>query len=105
LLPFFKAILNLESLIEYQNNDVDFAEKILVRRVNEIHNCRDMLRAIEASYEEGPRTSRIVMIIDLDSKESYKYFLNQIKDLGMTKTKYYYVLSTIVIFFLYLMAN
>jgi hypothetical protein len=55
-----------------------------------------MLRAIEASYEEGPRTNKIVMIIDLDSKESYKYFLNQIKDLGMTKTKYYYILSTIV---------
>jgi hypothetical protein len=39
---------------------------------------------------------KIVMIVDLDSKESYTAFLNQIKDLGMTKVKYYYVLATLV---------
>lgn len=38
------------------------------------------------------------MIIDLDSKESYTKFLNQIKELGMTKTRFCYLLSTLVIF-------
>ncbi len=37
------------------------------------------------------------MIIDLESKESYTNFLNQIKDLGMTKTRFCYMLATLVI--------
>ena len=40
----------------------------------------------------------IIMIIDLDSKESFMSFITQIKDLGMTKIRYHYVLATFVFY-------
>lgn len=54
---------------------------------------------MEASSDEGSSNpSKIVMVVDLDSRESYMYFLNQIKDLGMTKTRYNYILATLGIY-------
>ena len=92
-----QAVANMEKLLEYQNSDPAFLQRILIRRVSDIHNCRDMLRAIEASNENSVNNrEKITMMVDLDSKESYMAFLNQIKDLGMTKVKYYYVLATLV---------
>lgn len=47
---------------------------------------------------QDPDMSKIVIMIDLDSKKSYMSILNQIKDLGMTKTRYHYVLATLGIY-------
>jgi hypothetical protein len=96
-----QAITNMEKLFEQQNNDPKFLFRMLVRRASETLNFRDMLRAIEAANDHyyNPNTQlneKIIMVIDLDSKESYTHFLNQIKDLGMTKAKYSYVLATLV---------
>lgn len=41
-------------------------------------------------------------MVDLDSRESYVKFLNQIKNLGMIKEKYHYLLVTLVSLLLYL---
>jgi hypothetical protein len=91
-----QALLNLEVLFDAQNKNFNSTGKVLIRKIVEITDCRDMLRAIETSNEKALSTSQITMIVDLDSKESYGYFLNQVKDLGMTKTRYYYVLATFV---------
>jgi hypothetical protein len=40
--------------------------------------------------------ANLILFIDLDSVESYTLFLSQIKELGMTKTGYEYVLLTLV---------
>lgn len=39
-----EAIYNMETLFDYQLKNVDFAKKILIRKVKNIQNCRDMLR-------------------------------------------------------------
>lgn len=46
--------------------------------------------------------NEITMMVDLDSRESYVKFLNQIKNLGMIKEKYHYLLVTLVSLLLYL---
>ena len=97
-----QALTSLENLFDYQNRHVNFTIKILVRKITDIKDCRDMLRAIESTNENNApliNQVKINMIIDLDSKESYTLFLNQIKDLGMTKTRFHYVLATYVISF------
>jgi hypothetical protein len=38
------AMINLESLFEYQNNNPKFVERILIRKIIDINNFRDMLR-------------------------------------------------------------
>lgn len=89
----------MENLLEYQSNHVNFTRKILVRKITDIKDCRDMLRAIESTNEHNApliNQVKINMIVDLDSKESYTHFLNQIKDLGMTKTRFHYILATYV---------
>ena len=115
------GLVNLESLFDHQNRVPGFLDKLLIRKVDDIHNCRDMLRAIEASNERSASSSplslhisptssaaslhssassnnhgSIVMVVDLYSKENYASFLNQIKELGMTKSRYNYVLATYV---------
>jgi hypothetical protein len=40
--------------------------------------------------------NEITMMVDLDSRDSYIKFLNQIKNLGMIKEKYHYLLVTLV---------
>lgn len=63
-----------------------------------------MLRAIEFTLgtpsESDPviRIKDIIVFVDLDSNENYEYFLSQVKDLGMTKYNYHYVLATMVRF-------
>lgn len=97
-----QALLNLERLFDYANENVNFTNKILVRKITDIKDCRDMLRAIENTNEQNApllNQVKINMIIDLDSRESYTLFLNQIKDLGMTKTRFHYVLATYVFTF------
>ena len=89
----------MEHLIEYQNNNANFTNRILIRKITDIYDCRDMLRVIEATNENNApllNQIKINMIVDLDSKESYSLFLNQIKDLGMTKTRFHYILATFV---------
>lgn len=39
-----------------------------------------------------PTLTNVTLIIDLDSPESYKYVLNQMKDLGMTDNRYIFIL-------------
>jgi hypothetical protein len=39
---------------------------------------------------------QIIMIVDLDFKESYVAFLTQIKYLGMTQIRHHYILATLV---------
>ncbi len=36
-------------------------------------------------------------MIDIDTMSNYRSFLDQVKDLGMTKSKFNYILATIVI--------
>jgi hypothetical protein len=57
-----------------------------------------MLKAIEASLDESQssHTNKPCMIIDLDSIENYKLFLSQLKELGKLKSKFDFVLSTLV---------
>lgn len=92
-----QAVVNLEKLFDYQNGDRDLQSIFLLRRVVNINSCHDMLRAIEASNEKDAifHRRKIIMIVDLDSKESYTSFLHQIKDLGMTKSKYFYLLASL----------
>lgn len=90
----------MESLFDYQLKNSGFAKKIVIRKIKNINNCRNMLRAIESSNDMNNvndlENNKIIMIVDLDSKKSYLSFLNQIKDLGMTKTRYHYILATLV---------
>lgn len=94
-----EAVKNIESLFDVQNKDSKFVENIILRKVIDIYDCRDMLRGIEASNENHAQNvdSKIVIILDLATKENYVTFLNQIKDLGMTKNRYFYLLTTLVI--------
>lgn len=39
-----EAISNIEVLFDHQNKNPNFVEKIIMRKVVDIHNCRDMLR-------------------------------------------------------------
>jgi hypothetical protein len=41
------AMINLESLFEYQNNNPKFVERILIRKITDINNFRDMLRYLD----------------------------------------------------------
>ena len=65
-------------------------------------NCRDMLRSIEftltnpSDETQTKKLKDVVMIVDMDSNNNYKYFFELVKDLGMTKYNYHYVLSTLV---------
>lgn len=89
----------MQSLFAYQNKHPNFAKKILLRKIIDIHDCLDMLRAIEATNENNLpilEQNKINIIVDLDRKESYNYFLNQIKSLGMTKTRFTYILASFV---------
>ena len=67
-----------------------------------------MLRAIEFTMGSPSETSPviklrdIVIIVDLDTNENYDYFLNQVKDLGMTKFNYHYILATLVLVFFFI---
>jgi hypothetical protein len=38
------ALVNLEELLEYQSKNPSFAEKIVIRKIKNIINCRNMLR-------------------------------------------------------------
>lgn len=92
-----QAMYNLETLLDYQNkNSNSSSGKVFIRKIIDVKDCRDMLRAIEASNDNVLSATQITLIVDLDSKESYGFFLNQIKDLGMTKTRYVYLLVTFV---------
>lgn len=54
---------------------------------------------IDTGLSGQPQASNydnLVLFIDLDTVESYMQFLNQIKDLGMTKAGYQYILLTLV---------
>lgn len=93
-----EAIINIETLFDTQNKDSKFVENIILRKVIDIHDCRDILRGVETSNENHAQNvdSKIVIILDLASQENYVSFLNQIKDLGMTKNRYFYFLTTLV---------
>jgi hypothetical protein len=61
-----------------------------------------MLRSIEFTLTnpsddlQTKKLKDVVMIVDMDSNNNYKYFFELVKDLGMTKYNYHYVLSTLV---------
>lgn len=38
------AIVHLESLFDYQLKNSGFAKKIVIRKIKNINNCRNMLR-------------------------------------------------------------
>ena len=61
-------------------------------------------RAIDSSHEHDQIFSdsdKITIIADIDTKSNYRDFLDQVKDLGMTKSKFNYLLATIVTFNIY----
>lgn len=96
----------MDALVAYQIKNPNFIQSILIRRLFNMKNCRDMLRSIEFTLtnpsDDLPtkKLKDVVMIVDMDSNNNYKYFFELVKDLGMTKYNYHYVLSTLV--FLYL---
>lgn len=94
-----EAFQNIEILFDRQNKDSKFVENIILRKVIDIFDCRDMLRAIEVSNEDHTQNidNKIIFILDLASNQHYMNFLNQVKDLGMTKNRYFYLLATLVI--------
>jgi len=66
-------------------------------------NCRDLLRSIEFTLtnpsEDVPvkKPKDVIIIVDMDTNENFKYFFELVKDLGMTKHNYHYVLATLVL--------
>jgi hypothetical protein len=94
-----EAVVKLESLFDYQMKNLNnFTRKIIIRKVKNVNNCLDMLRSVEVSKEiseSAKDSAQIIMIIDLNSRKSFMTFLKQIKDLGMTKPRYHYVLATL----------
>ena len=92
------AISSLEAVTDYYSKSNSLFKKIHVRRISQIDNSNEMLKAIEASLDESQssHTNKPCMIIDLDSIENYKLFLSQLKELGKLKSKFDFVLSTLV---------
>jgi hypothetical protein len=45
----------------------------------------------------GTQIKEITMMVDLDSKENYLTFLEHVKELGMIKIRYHYMLVTLAI--------
>jgi hypothetical protein len=62
-------------------------------------NFITIIRAIESTHDSS-HSEKITMVIDIDTMSNYRLLLDQVKDLGMTKSKFNYILATIVILLL-----
>ena len=60
------------------------------------HMATSTTPATNSHSTNPPLFESYILLIDLDSNESYIQFLHQIKELGMTKSNYQYVLLTLV---------
>jgi hypothetical protein len=89
-------------MIAYQTKNKDFIQRIKIRKVSNIKHSIDMLREIERTAtnptDDSPimKLKDVIVIVDFDNMETYDKFLDFVKDLGMTKTNYHYVLATLV---------
>lgn len=89
-------------MIAYQTKSKDFIQRIKIRKVSNIKHSIDMLREIELTAtnptDDSPvmKLKEVTVIVDFDNMETYDKFLDYVKDLGMTRTNYHYVLATLV---------
>ena len=94
----------MDALVAYQIKNPNFVQNILIRRLLNIKNCRDLLRSIEFTLTNPSdefttkKLKDVVIIVDLDTNENYNYFFELVKDLGMTKFNYHYVLTSLVLY-------
>ena len=89
-------------MIAYQTKNKDFIQRFKIRKVSNIKHSIDMLREIELTAtnptDDSPvmKLKEVIVIVDFDNMETYDKFLDYVKDLGMTRTNYHYVLATLV---------
>ncbi len=90
--------LNLAALVQFQLENQkylisDLLTKIHVRKLTNVKNARGMLRVINAGTNDIRQNKNITIIFDLDTRESYRIMLSQLKDLGMTDDRFHFVLT------------
>lgn len=91
---------NLEKLLKVKGQQETNLEEIISYKLQPIVEQNDqenvnlkILRSID-DREEG----EIVVVVDLDTIQSYQLLLQQLKAVGMVKSRFIYVLATLVIF-------
>ena len=88
--------------------ETDFVTNIFPRKISKISDGIDLLRTLEAGFLSDESilsispfapiksNSEMTMMIDFFNKDDYTVFLGQIKNLGIKKIKFNYVLVTLV---------
>ncbi|CAF0748574.1 unnamed protein product [Brachionus calyciflorus] len=98
-----EALTRLEGLLGYQMRETDFVTNILARKIENDIEWRNILKSIEdqilssqqritPSLTLKQNTFDVTVMVDLDSKDDYLNFLNQVKFMGNNKVKYHFLL-------------
>ena len=100
-----QALDRLQSILDYQVAETDFISDILPRKVSQISEGIDLIRALENDYVEDKggasktyaiKDNEITVMIDFSNQEDAISLLSRVKGLGVKKLLIHFVLVTLV---------
>lgn len=99
------ALDRLQSVLDYQVKETDFISDILPRKISKISEAIDLIRTLENEYVEvkggtskthAIKDNEITIMIDFVNPVDGINLLSRVKDLGIKRLLFHYVLVTLV---------